>query len=144
MTISHISDHPEFVDTMIVARQILRLGNAVKRDISRMLAYWKVEPTPKTHELIWNCRKRIFERLEKVSKIREQKKIDENWWNDILKWALTQVYKHTDSAEFQKKFHTLLMMDSYDNSKTGIYFLQTYMRIVARIPEDKINLPFHQ
>ncbi len=39
MTVSHISDHAEYDDTLLVAHQILRLGNAVKRDISRMLAY---------------------------------------------------------------------------------------------------------
>lgn len=144
VTISYISDHPKYDDTIMVSRQILRLGNAIKRDISKIVSFYSKESTSKTNELIWNCKKRIFERLEKVAKIREQKKIQESWWNDILKRALSQVYKHTNSIEFRNKFDSLIKIDITDTWQTGIIFLKEYMRIVVRIPEDKINLLFHK
>jgi hypothetical protein len=35
-----------------------------------------------------------------------------------------------------------LSVDQQDVSPTGIHFLQAYMRIVARIPESQIIVPF--
>ena len=54
------------------------------------------------------------------------------------------VYKHSDTDELRELITSLIDIDETDISKTGIYFLQEYMRIVARIPTDHMNLPFHK
>lgn len=50
--ISQISDNPKYDDTIIVTRQILRLGNAIKRDISKIASFYNKDATSKTSELI--------------------------------------------------------------------------------------------
>lgn len=65
-------------------------------------------------------------------------------WNAILQETLTSVYKHSDTDELRELVRSLLHIDKMDISQTGIHFLQEYMRIVARIPANQINLPFHK
>lgn len=52
------------------------------------------------------------------------------------------VYKHSDTDELRELVRSLIHIDKMDISQTGIHFLQEYMRIVARIPANQINLPF--
>ncbi|NRH21040.1 hypothetical protein HOO68_03275 [Candidatus Gracilibacteria bacterium] len=143
MTIVHISTNPLYDDTRVVIRRILRLGNAIKRDVSRLVVYQSQESTEKTKKYILQCRKRIFDRLKEVDDIRNHKKVhNEEQWNRILQEALSQVYKHSDTPDIRDKLQLLSQIDQNDASRVGIHFLQMYMKIIARIPEDKIYLPF--
>ncbi len=159
METTPIMDHPRFDDTRIIISQILKLGNSIKRDISRIMSLSNITPSEHSIVLVQNAKRRILERLELVSRIRYQKKHpqqspiknhqDNNYiiqsneqWNQILHGTLARVYKHSDSPEFWKLFQELIGNDEVDVTNTGIHFLQAYMRIVARIPNDKISLPF--
>lgn len=140
---TRIDIHPDYDDSRIIVRQILRLGNAIKRDISRIIKYQSWECWEKTNELIVSCKARILQRLKEVAKIRKSKKVkNEEQWNRILRDTISQVYKHTDSPEVIQNVQSLLGIDQIDTSETDINFLQAYMKIIARIPENQIILPF--
>ena len=142
-SVVNISKNPLYDDTRIIIRQILRLGNAIKRDVSRLVAYQSEEHSDKIHSYIMNCKRRILERLATVDSIRHQRRIqNEDQWKKILYDAMSQIYRHSDSPDFRRKIQLLLSIDSNDATKTGIEFLQIYMRIVARIPEDQMYTPF--
>lgn len=138
-----IDIHPDYDNSRIIVRQILRLGNAIKRDISRIIKYQAWESSEKTKELIANCKDRILRRLREVAKIRKNKKVqNEEQWDKILRETISQVYRHTDTPDVTQNVQSLLGMDRIDTSETDINFLQAYMKIIARIPEDQIILPF--
>lgn len=142
-TVVHISNNPLYDDTRIIIRQILRLGNSIKRDVSRLVAYQSQEVSEKVSAHIANCKTRILVRLATVDSIRHQKRIqNEDQWEKILYDAMSQIYRHSDSPDFRRKIQLLLSIDGNDTTKTGIEFMQIYMRIVARIPEDQIYSPF--
>ncbi len=144
MPIIKIADSPTYDDTYILMREVSRLGKNIKRNISRLIAFRSRDTSLRSAQLADNCRYRILSSLQQISQIREVKIWNEEKWNTILKWSLIPLYKHTNTPETQQKINTLIAIDTHDISKTGIHFLQAYMRIVARIPEDQINLPFHQ
>lgn len=79
-----------------------------------------------------------------IAHVRNDKKINNEKWNQILHGALSQVYKHADTIEFRNRFQSLISIDSHDTSKTGIRFLEEYMKTVARIPEARISRIYHQ
>lgn len=64
-------------------------------------------------------------------------------WKSILKDALGKIYKHRDSEEFQSKLRELFDEYELDKTSTKVHFLRAYMKIVARIPENQLSLPFH-
>jgi hypothetical protein len=62
-----LSSHPRHDPTRIdITSRLLRMGNAIKRDISRIMALSSKEPSDKNENLISNARKRIFLRLESI------------------------------------------------------------------------------
>ena len=143
MEIIPISTSPLYDDTQVIIRRILRIGNALKRDVSRLVWYQLQEPSDRLKNNIVRCKNRIFERLKEVDDIRNHKKIqNEEQWNNILHEALSQVYKHSDTPDVREKVKLLIWVDRTDTSKVGIHFLQVYMRIIARIPDTQIYLPF--
>lgn len=143
MSIVHISTNPLYDDTRVVIRRILRLGNAIKRDVSRLVSYQSQESTEQIQSYTLRCKKRIFERLGEVDSIRNHKKVhNEEQWNRILHEAFSQIYKHSNTPDVRKKVQLLIQIDQNDASRVGIHFLQMYMKTIARIPEDQIYLPF--
>ena len=143
MEIIPISTSPLYDDTQVIIRRILRIGNALKRDVSRLVWYQLQEPSDRLKNNIVRCKNRIFERLKEVDDIRNHKKIqNEEQWNNILHEALSQVYKHSDTPDVREKVKLLIWVDRTDTSNVGIHFLQVYMRIIARIPDNQIYLPF--
>ncbi len=157
-------------ETRIITKKILCIGNALKKDISKLIKLSLNEnPSPQITELIKNNKSKILHRLHGLSKIRENTKIEnEEQWRQILHNALLHVYKHsTDNEmyqanidiitsiqapnmyqyqvpneEYEQDINRLVRIDEDDVSETGIYFLQEYMRIVARIPHDQIFSSF--
>lgn len=143
MEIIPISTSPLYDDTQLIIRRILRIWNALKRDVSRLVWYQLQEPSDRLKNNIVRCKNRIFDRLKEVDGIRNHKKIqNEEQWNNILHEALSQVYKHSDTPDVREKVKLLIWVDRTDTSKVGIHFLQVYMRIIARIPDNQLYLPF--
>lgn len=75
--------------------------------------------------------------------MQEELQKNDTEWKWILKNTLSRVYKHRDSEEFQKKLRELFDEYELDKTSTKVHFLQAYMKIVARIPEEQLSLPFH-
>ncbi len=128
----------------IIADKILNLGRAVKRDIWVYLRYQNQSTQiPRVVDLKKQCRERILTRLSVIANMQQtfQKSNDE--WKSILKKALSKVYKHKDSEEFQKKLSDLFNEYDLDHTNTRVHFVRAYMEIVWRIPKEQINIPFH-
>jgi hypothetical protein len=143
MGVISIENHPSYIPLRtFFTNKLLRLWNGIKRDISRIISLSNQESSDSIQECIFNCRERIFERLESITEIRKTAKIQPEAWNKILESALSNVYKHSDSEQIYTLLQSLLMTDEQDISHSGIHFLQEYMRIVARIPESQIIIPF--
>ena len=64
METTPIMDHPRFDDTRIIISQILKLGNSIKRDISRIMSLSNITPSEHSIVLVQNAKRRILERLE--------------------------------------------------------------------------------
>ncbi len=56
--------------------------------------------------------------------------------------ALKRVHKHVDTSQFRDSLQSLMEIDEADLSQSGVDFLLAYMKIVERIPESRIILPF--
>jgi hypothetical protein len=85
--------------------------------------------------------------LESISTLRLSKNTqnpgeEEKQWNKILFAALSRVHKHADSPQFRDSLRSLMEINETDLSQTGVDFLLAYMKIVARIPETQLILPF--
>lgn len=165
-----IRSNNQYDETRIITKKILCIGNALKKDISKLIKLSSNEnPSPQIIELIKRNKSKILHRSEGLSRIRDNTKIDnEEQWRQILHNALVHVYKHsTESGIEQDTIHIftsiqelniynyqilgegykhaidrLVSIDQHDVSETGIYFLQEYMRIVARIPSEQIYSAF--
>ncbi len=165
-----IRSNNQYDETRIITKKILCIGNALKKDISKLIKLSSNEnPNSQTIEFIKKNKIKILNRLEGLSRIRDNTKIEnEEQWRQILHNALLHVYKHsTDNEmyqsnidiftsiqapnmyqyqipneEYEQDINRLVRIDEDDVSETGIYFLQEYMRIVARIPRDQIFSPF--
>jgi hypothetical protein len=98
--------------------------------------------------LIQEIKNRILSKLESISTLRLSKNNqtnpgeEEQQWNKILFAALARVHKHQNSPQFRDSLQSLMEIDKADLSQTGVDFLLAYMKIVARIPESRIILPF--
>lgn len=71
-------------------------------------------------------------------------KQDDAEWKSILKLALSHVYKHKHTDEFERKLRQLIDEHELDTSGSKVHFVQAYMEIVAKIPPEQINLAFHR
>jgi hypothetical protein len=67
-----------------------------------------------------------------------------NEWKAILKKALSKVYKHKDSPEFQLKLKQLFNEYELDTTNTKVHFVRAYMECIGRMSPDQISSPFHR
>lgn len=133
-----------WVEEQIIAHKIVQLAWSIKRDIWRYLSYKeRLGENTKIWELHEKCRIRILKKLSVVSQMQEDSMKSDTEWKSILKDALSRVYKHGDSEEFQAKLRELFDEYELDKTSTKVHFLRAYMKIVARIPENQLSLPFH-
>ena len=144
----NIASHQWYDDTKILGLRIVRLGNSIKKDISRIVSISSRESWPEVILQVQEIKNRILAKLESISKLRVSKNTQLNsWeeqqqWNKILFAALARVHKHQNSPQFRYSLESLMEIDKADLSQTGVDFLLAYMKIVARIPESRIILPF--
>ena len=128
----------------IIADKIVQIANAVKRDIWIYLHYQN-QPIhiPRVVELKKKCRARILVRLSAIANMQENSQKTNDEWKNILKKALSQVYKHKESEEFQQKLKNLFDEYDLDTTNTHVHFVRAYMEIVWRIPQEQSSIPFH-
>ncbi len=157
-----IRPNEQYNETRIITKKILCIGNALKKDISKLMKLSSNDDqSPLLLAVIKKNKAKILHRLQGLSRIRDNTKIEnEEHWREILHNALMHVYRHSNDNEsyqnnidlltsisqsdidHQNDIKTLTCIDQNDTSETGIHFLQEYMRIVARIPRDQIYSAF--
>lgn len=143
----NIASHQWYDDAKILGLRIVRLGNSIKRDISRIVSISSKESWSDVLIQVQEIKNRILSKLESISTLRLSKNTqnpgeEEKQWNKILFAALARVHKHADSPQFRDSLQSLMEINETDLSQTGVDFLLAYMKIVARIPESRIILPF--
>lgn len=131
-----------------LAVKIVELWTSIRNDITRFLKYKEkcslkdTQDNKKIDILMNKCRKRLLIRLEKVVTIQSEYKKTNEEFEDILKRALQKYGKN--SLDFHSKFETLRTIYHNDSSITKVHFLQSFMHILAGIPEIHVNIPFHK
>ena len=69
-------------------------------------------------------------RLSAIANMQENSQKTNDEWKNILKKALSQVYKHKESEEFQQKLKNLFDEYDLDTTNTHVHFVRAYMEIV--------------
>ena len=144
----NITSHQWYDDTKIIGLRIVRLGNSIKKDISKIVSISSKESWPDGPIQVKEIKNRILSKLESISRLRLSKNNqinpweEERQWNKVLFAALARVHKHVDNIQFRDSLQSLMEINDTDLSQTGVDFLLAYMKIVARIPESRIILPF--
>ncbi len=119
MGVISIEIHPSYDSLrLLVTNKLLRLGNSIKRDISRIIFLSNQNSSAKTYEYMFNCKARIFKRLESIADIRNTTKSQADSWNKVLEYTLSRVYKHSDSEQIHALLHSLIQSDQADISVT--------------------------
>lgn len=126
------------------AWELVRIGQAVKRDVGKYLRYrTQGMQNEKVELLTQRCRERIFSRLEKVATLQAERNFSPDTWHTILQNALSIVHKHRESPELQEEIKKLFLSYYDDPTKTKVEFVRTYMELVARMSPEQSSAAFH-
>ena len=143
-TILQLDNHDKYDNTTRVSvLKLVTLWRAIKRDISKIMSM-KSDQTERSHKIIINCKKRVLWRLEELINIRLSFGTNDKW-EDILVQALQKIHmsKHwKNRGDYNLELQELIWSNRNDLSPCAITFLQTFMRVIARVPLWWVNTPF--